>query len=592
MNSARFWRRFTRLHTFLIAAFLAACQPTGQNGSSSGPPSSSTDLCRVPTTPIASIQGTGLTSPLTGQSLVVRGVVTLVEPDSGLYLQEPQALPLNGASHGIFIDSEDIAAESSKGDIVALVGTVRELGEREDTLTSIAEIDGFKHCGAGEEPHFYDAHLPLNPLEREAFEGMQVRFEQPLTVTEVRDVRHGEILVSAASALRAPTEIARPGAGAVEQDRKNHARAIPVHNDGLRHLDPYTRIQAGAEFEELSGVLGHDGLQLGLIVEGELSFESPPVPAIPQAEPTAIRVASFNLHEYFNGDGRGGGFPGERGAETKSEFRRQSARIMAAVAEIRPDILAFMELENDGFGPQSAALEFGRATSEALGVPFEVAVPESDRVGTDVISVGLVYRPDRLIAHGPAKLLEGGSFGRLNRVPLAQLFSDRESRERFLVVVNHLKSKGFCPESGPNTDQGDGQACWNPIRAEGARETVRWARRLAEEGGTDKLMMVGDFNAYRLEEPILNVREEGLLELVELHNPDSPQYSYVYRGAAGTLDFAFVSEPLAASSRRAFIWHINAAYPWSGRPSEAWLRSSDHDPVIVDLSFSQSATLD
>jgi predicted extracellular nuclease len=177
-------------------------------------------------------------------------------------------------------------------------------------------------------------------------------------------------------------------------------------------------------------------------------------------------------------------------------------------------------------------------------------------------------------------------------VPLAQLFSDRQSGERFLVVVNHLKSKGYCPESGPNTDQGDGQACWNPIRTEGARETVRWARKLAEEGGTDKLVVVGDFNAYRLEEPILNVQAEGLVELVERHNPGEQHYSYIYRGAAGTLDYAFASKPLADISTGAFIWHINAAYPWSGRPSEPWLRCSDHDPVIVDLSLSQSATLD
>ncbi|NIQ98396.1 MAG: hypothetical protein GWN87_32830, partial [Desulfuromonadales bacterium] len=56
--------------------------------------------------------------------------------------------------------------------------------------------------------------------------------------------------------------------------------------------------------------------------------------------------------------------------------------------------------------------------------------------------------------------------------------------------------------------------------------------------------------------------------------PGMPLYSYIYRGAAGTLDYAFASESLAAMSSDAFIWHINAAYPWSGRPTEDWLRSS------------------
>lgn len=367
---------------------------------------------------------------------------------------------------------------------------------------------------------------------------------------------------------------------------------MPVRNDALRDLDPYTLIQAGAVINVLDGVIGHDGRELGLIVQGDLTFDPLPPPAIPQAGPGNLRLASFNLHEYFNGDGRGGGFPGERGAETEVEFRRQSERIMAAVAEIKPDLLAYMELENDGFGADSAGVEFASAVSDALGVPYQLAIPESDRVGTDVISVGLVFRPDRLIAHGPATLLEGGSFGPLNRVPMAQMFSDRQGGEKFLVVVNHLKSKGYCPESGPNLDQGDGQACWNPTRVEGAIETVRWARALASEGGTSHLILLGDFNAYRLEDPVVAVLGEGLTELVERHQPKKPLYSYIYRGAAGTLDYAFASEELAALSQSAFIWHINAAYPWSGRPSEPWLRCSDHDPVVVDFALSQDATSD
>ena len=587
----RFAAHCLRLQIVLLAAFLTSCQPSGQDRTSAAPGPQS-DLCQVPTTPIGSIQGKGFQSPLSGQSLVIRGVVTLAEPGSGLYLQEPQELPLNGSSHGIFLASESLPAEFSEGDMVTIVGTVRELGAGDDTLTSIVEIDGYKRCGTGQQAPIYVAHLPLNPSEREALEGMRLRFEESLTVTEVRDVREGEILVSAPDMLRAPTEIARPGAEARAIESQNLDRAMLILNDELSGLDPYTLIQVGAGFEELNGVLGHDGQQLRLLVDGELAFRSRATPVVPPPPAGTIRLASFNLHEYFNGDGRGGGFPGERGAESEGEFRRQSARIMAAVAEIRPDILAFMELENDGFGPESASHELGREVSKALGVPYDVAVPDSSRVGTDVISVGLVYRPDRLTAEGPAKLLEGGSFGPLNRVPLAQLFSDRESGERFLVVVNHLKSKGYCPESGPNTDQGDGQACWNPIRAEGAREMVRWARHLAQEGGTNKLILVGDFNAYRLEEPVMEVLEAGLLELVELHNPGSPHYSYIYRGAAGTLDYAFASKALADVSSGAFIWHINAAYPYSGRPSEPWLRSSDHDPVIVDLAFSQAATLD
>jgi predicted extracellular nuclease len=313
---------------------------------------------------------------------------------------------------------------------------------------------------------------------------------------------------------------------------------------------------------------------------------------VPEAAEGDIRVASFNLYEYFNGDGKGAGFPGERGAQTAEEFLQQAARIAAAVKEMHPDVLGVMEVENDGFEATSARQDLAIMLSEALGVPYKVAKPEAERAGTDVISVGLIYRSDRVSPHGPAHLLEGGSFGPTNRVPIAQVFRALEGGDRFLVVVNHLKSKGYCPESGPDTDQDDGQACWNAARVEGATETVRWAQQLAAEAGTENLLMLGDLNAYRMEDPIRALIDEGLVELVQHHQPGRPYYSYVFRGAAGTLDYAFASAPLAEISSDAFIWHINAAYPWSDRPSEPWLRSSDHDPVVVDLRFTQSETPD
>ncbi|MDX1554984.1 MAG: endonuclease, partial [Xanthomonadales bacterium] len=218
--------------------------------------------------------------------------------------------------------------------------------------------------------------------------------------------------------------------------------------------------------------------------------------------------------------------------------------------------------------------------------------PESERVGPDAISVGMIYRADRLETLAPAQLLEGGTFGTRNRVPLGQAFADRVTGARFVVVSNHLKSKGFCPESGPNTDQGDGQACWNAVRVEGAVETAQWAQGLASEFGTSNVLMVGDFNAYRREDPVRAIMELGFEELVGRHHPGMPLYSYIFRGAAGTLDYAFATPSLASLSEHAVIWNINAAYPWSGRPSEPWLRSSDHDPVVVDLVFSQPATAD
>ena len=580
----------------LLAGALAACQPAGVDLDEQKAAESSAvaigALCEAQATPISDVQGSGFASPRVGERVTVRGVITLARPGHGLFIQEARPLTAGPASHGLFVASPELAAVSDGGELIAIGGQVGEVGERDDTITAIVAVEAHQVCGQGPEPPVFDARLPLSPEEREGFEAMRVQLEQSLTVTEARGVADGQIIVSALGLLRAPTEVALPGPEAMAQERKNRDWSLAVRNEALRDIEPYTKIHAGAVVNALNGVLGHDGWQISLITAGDIAAVAGPVPPIPEAADDAIRVASFNLYEYFNGDGLGGGFPGERGANTAREFERQAARIAAAIAEIGPDILAVQELENDGFGPHSAVQHLSNALSQALGAAFEVAIPRSERAGSDVISVGLLYRSDRVTAEGPARLLEGGTFGPLNRVPLAQRFIDRASGERFLVVSNHLKSKGFCPESGPDTAHGDGQACWNPTRVEGALETLRWASDLAAESGTSSLLLVGDFNAYRLEDPVRALLDEGLVELVAHHQPELAHYSYIYRGAAGTLDYAFASQSLAEVSSNAFIWHVNAAYPFSSRPSQPWLRSSDHDPVVVDLRFTQSTTSD
>lgn len=541
---------------------------------------------------IGAIQGEGFRSPFEGQTTTVRGVVTHTLKDQGIFIQEERPDSFARVSHGLFVAEPALFASVSLGDLVAVNGVVVELGDTDDTLTSIGSVARHASCGPGAEPPDIDARLPLGPAEREAFEGMRVLLEQPLTVTAVRDVPKGQITLSALGILKAPTEIALPGEAAAELERKNRDWSLTVHNDALSRLEPYTRIHAGALVHFLSGVLGHDGKHLVLVSEDDIDHVPLPVPEVAPAAEGAIRVVSYNLYEYFNGDGAGGGFPGERGAETEGKFQAQVARIAAGIEQLRPDVIGVMELENDGFGAESAVQHLSRSVSGALDVDFSVATPQAARVGGDVISVGLLYRSDKLEAQGPAVLLEDDSFGSMNRVPLAQVLIERASGKRFLVVVNHLKSKGSCPQSGENSDQGDGQACWNVARSDGVRTTIEWAETLAAENDTTDILLVGDFNAYRLEDPVRAIEEKGLVELAAHHNQGIPQYSYVYKGAAGTLDYVFASPTLASKSPGAFIWHINAAYPYSARPSPAWLRSSDHDPVVVDLLFNQSDTSD
>jgi predicted extracellular nuclease len=349
---------------------------------------------------------------------------------------------------------------------------------------------------------------------------------------------------------------------------------------------PASPIVVGATSGEWTGVLGHDGRNPLLHVE---SLEvSPVTPPGPPARPggSSIRIVNANLENFFNGNGDGSGFPGERGPRSHAAYQAKAARIEAAFQALQPDLLAVQELENDGFGPGSAAADLMAMLESATGAAWEAARPATERVGTDVIRVGIFFRPDRLIAEGPAQLLDSAPFSGLSRQPLTQLFSVVGSDARFWLSANHLKSKGSCPESGPDSSQKDGQGCWNQARVASVESLLPWLENLAEQSGISEWLVTGDMNAYRKEDPLDAFRAAGLHDLVLSHH-GRESYSYVYRGERGTLDYALASPAMAGRVLDARNWNINSDWPRDDQLQPNWLRWSDHDPVVVDLDFSQ-----
>jgi predicted extracellular nuclease len=155
----------------------------------------------------------------------------------------------------------------------------------------------------------------------------------------------------------------------------------------------------------------------------------------------------------------------------------------------------------------------------------------------------------------------------------------------FTVVANHFKSKGCGEAAGPEADQQDGQGCWNPTRSESARRLDTWLRSDPTRSGSDLAMIVGDLNAYTMEDPIRLLTESGWRDAFA---GDAAPYSYVFDGQTGRLDHALLSPGLAARLAGAAEWHSNADEPtargYRERPQDRgpW-RSSDHDPLVVGL---------
>ena len=91
-------------------------------------------------------------------------------------------------------------------------------------------------------------------------------------------------------------------------------------------------------------------------------------PPVPNIGATAnIKVASFNVLNYFNGDGLGGGFPTNRGAHSIAEFARQRDKIIKAIIEMDADVVGLIEIENDGTKSLSAIQNLVNGINAYLG---------------------------------------------------------------------------------------------------------------------------------------------------------------------------------------------------------------------------------
>jgi len=491
------------------------------------------------------------------------------------------------SSRALFVADEALSDSVRPGQQWMLSGRVAESGSALDKLTSLADLSGHELCAENLELPVTGVKLPLNSREREALEGMRVSLDQPLFVSDVYNLSRGQVTLSSEGVLRVPTEIENPGSAALQLARSNRNRSLVAVLPG----PGIGAAAVGTSVEVTTGLLGHNGRRQQFFLDSITILESPPQDLPEPKNEHSLRIVNSNLLNFFNGDGQGGGFPTERGAETAEEFEAQSNRIRAAMARMQPDLLAVQELENDGFGPHSTAASLLALLNDTGSNDWAVATPETDRIGGDVITVGLFYRQSLLETVGRPRLLDSPEFQGLSRQPLAQVFRDRNSGQIFLVAVNHLKSKGRCPDSGGNADQDDGQGCWNAARVAAVIAQTPWLQKLAAEAETEHVLILGDMNAWRKEDPVRQFKTGGYTDLVETLS-GLPQHSFLYWGQTGTLDYAFASPALLKLARHAEIWHINATRPQHMEQPRPWLRASDHDPVIVDLDFNQSETAD
>ena len=569
--------------------------------------------CGAAKTLINAIQGEGGDSPLINQEVELEGVVTADfqsdEQLNGFFIASLEADVDTNAltSEGIFVYFSD--TDVAVGDHVRVKGSVAEYYN----ATQIGDVSQVEICASGLTTAATKISLPVADVaDLEAFEGMLITLDQTLVVTNNYGLgRYGEVDL-ATERLYQGTQIALPGEAANAVEAENQKKQIllddgstkqnldPISYPGVG-LDAYNTLRLGDSVNTITGVLGYsfDRYRIHPTVQPEFTATNPRTEAPALHSDANLRIASFNVLNYFNGDGQGGGFPTSRGADSEQELIRQEAKLVSAITALNADVIGLMEIENDGFGELSAvaslvaALNDADSTNEYAFVDFNM-----NQIGTDAITTALIYRSNMIKEVGTAATTSEYPFDYSNRAPIAQSFEALSSGEVFTVAVAHLKSKGGCSSAeGNNADQGDGQACWNEIRVAGANSFADWLDTKPTGVEDEDIILVGDLNAYAMEDPIRALADKGYKNVVAEVDGDTQGYSYSFSGRLGSLDHAVATQSLLDKVVAATDWHINADEPISldynveyksdtqvaSLYSDNAYRASDHDPVLIDI---------
>ena len=583
------------------------------------------DSCGPATTPatlIHSIQGSGLLSPLNGTAnIVIEGIVVGDYQEAsqfrGFHVQEEDADADNDptTSEGIFVFDNNFGVAVKPGDKVRVKGTVNEFATGGSaSLTQLTNISSVTVCGGGNSVTPATVSLPVASLaDWERYEGMLIRIPQTLTVSDNFTLgRFGEVGLSVNGRLRSPTHSATPGAEASAlQDLNNRSRIILDDADSRPNIDPTVypapglsaanSLRLGATISGLTGVLEQRFSAYRVQPVGPIAFtDANPRAAAPASVGGTLKVASFNVLNYFNGDGLGGGFPTTRGADSAQEFTRQRDKIIRAITTIDAAIVGVIEMENDT-GPNSAIRDLVNGLNAATAAGTYSFI-DTGVVGTDEIRPALIFKPALVAPVGAFKILttavDPQFLDTKNRPALAQTFKEISTGAKFTVAVNHFKSKGSGCEDVGDPDTGDGQGNCNVTRTHAALALVNWLATDPTGSGDPDFLIVGDLNAHAKEDPITTIRDAGYTDLIRSF-VGADAYSFAFNGESGYLDHALASPSLVPQVTGAAEWHINSDEPVVldynvefKSPNQVntlyaanAFRCSDHDPLIVGLSL-------
>ncbi|KUM37731.1 multifunctional nuclease/2',3'-cyclic-nucleotide 2'-phosphodiesterase/5'-nucleotidase/3'-nucleotidase [Arthrobacter sp. EPSL27] len=636
----------------------ATITPKAANGAAApvDPPTDPGPVTPPAAKTIAEIQGDGAASPLAGTSVTTRGKVTATFPTggfSGYYIQTPgtggDLTPANHTtSDAIFVFSAATAGSVQPGDYVEVTGAVSEyFGMTQVTVSAAADMK--KLTEAAPEVKATGFALPAEEAFRESLEGMLLAPQGPMTVSDNYSLnQYGEIgLAGGTTPLEQPTAVAEYGSATYTATvAANAARGIKLDDGATTNFLK----DAATKAEVLPYLTTADPVRVGTPATFETnvvlnysnnSWKFQPLTHLTAANAEAVqpvrfgattrteapaavggnlKIASFNVLNYFPTTGdqltgctyytdragnpitvRGG--CDARGAANAENLQRQQDKIVSAISKSGADVVSLMEIENSAqFGKnRDAALA---TLVDALNIPTPgiwdyVRTPANapPLADEDMIRTAFIFKKAAAEPVGESVIHNDTVAFANARKPLAQVFKPAGAGDdkKFIAIANHFKSKGSAatPE---DTDKGQGAS--NLARVAQAKSLLAFSNELQTAKGTDKVFLIGDFNAYAKEDPINVFTAAGYVNQDEkARNADgSAKHSYLFGGLVGSLDHILASPAADAVVTGADIWNINSVESvaleysrYNNNVTDYYapdqFRASDHDPVVVGLDL-------
>lgn len=423
-------------------------------------------------------------------------------------------------------------------------------------------------------------HLVFNGQPLQPYAGQTVVFDQTLHVVGRYYTDSYSYLYLSYERLRQPEECAVQGTAAYDSIASSHENAVITAR--CYNLDVST-VRLGATLQQLQAEVLSSGPR-NICIDGPQSFGNNERPTQrPDVGNARLIICESNL-EYYCPD-----WEGTYGAGSDEEFERQHLKTVKALANIGADLYALEELQQ---GREALAMLVEGLNARTAPGRY-AAVEDFDSVTSTYIKTGFIYRTDKLrpvlhLGHPyhPSNsefVMMAGDYRRL----LVQCFEEIETGERFVLCVNHFKSKS----GGDSTNN-----FYNETRIEEALSLLNFlSAELHNNYYEDAdVLILGDLNCGTMEEPVRLIEEYGYENVVSRYAPDG--YSYTFNDEVEYLDHALASATLAEQITGVAPYHLNADEPYQLHynygDDTTMYRYSDHDPIIIGLTLDSEPVAD